>query len=85
MKTIHIKYISQKLLLTLDLPVLFEVLFKEFGNIVICFTQMNDGEKAASSWKEDLGFTLVHTRFLVFDGTERRKDLEDLAIHLGRK
>jgi len=90
MKRILIKYHGQKMLMTVDLQVLFREIFSEFGqNVCIEFQEMDAQEKGLNSKKIGM-ITGVNVPIWILELSEngiatRRADLESKIIQLGHK
>jgi hypothetical protein len=90
LRRIVVKYFDRRMFLTLDLQTLFVTLFDVYGdgaNIEIA--EMDEREKAEST-EAVKGFQAIRERFRILEttlsnGVRRRKDLEELAVALGRK
>ena len=89
-KKVELVFHSSKMLLTLDLQKVFEILVEEYGEeLTLSVMPMTAAERAAS--EDSSGpVTLVPTRFIlreVHDGKRivRRVDIEERMIHEGRK
>jgi hypothetical protein len=85
-----LKYHNLKMLLTIDMNKLTEILIDYYGrNIIINFIEMDKEEKKKSSQIENF-VLLVRERFWLFEADEsneivRRNDLEIRIIDEGRK
>ena len=87
---IVVKYHNHKMLMTLDLNTLVDVLLKTFGEqLVLRFKPMSDEERGNSSDRAR-SITAVRERFWILEETDagdrhRRKDIEDKIVREGRK
>lgn len=88
---IVVKYHNPRMLLTVDLESLFMTLFDAYGDgVKIEFSEMDEREKGESSEIVEGGIRAVRERFQIIEKmvqseARRRKDLEQLAIAVGRK
>lgn len=87
---IVIKYYDRRMLLTVDIHTLLNVVFDNYGDSVkIELVEMDDQEKDTSVETIE-GIRAIRERFQILeikspDGVQRRKDLENLAIAIGTK
>ncbi len=86
---IVIKYFNLKMLLTLDVNKMVEVLINEYGSdLTVEFKHMSNQEQAQSS-KVIHTFTAVRERFQVFENKDseliRKPDLEHKIVKEGIK
>jgi hypothetical protein len=87
---IIVKYYSKKMLLTIDLSNLVEVLISVFGeSIQLDLLVMNEEERLQCSSSEE-GIIRVNDRIQVFEvqqdgSTNRREDLEQRIVNEGQK
>lgn len=90
MTNITVKYHSAKMLMTIDLNMLFQVLLDIYGSyLIIKFELMNKSEQIHATETVD-GLVAVKERFWILEGGEtenlnRRKDLEKKIIMAGAK
>ena len=85
MKVITVLYFNKRSLFTIDLPVLFKILFDAFSDVEMKFVEMNEECKLLCSEHHELGMVAIKKRLIIFEGDNRRADLEDLVIRLGMK
>jgi len=85
MKVITVMYFDRRLIFTIDLPVLFKTLFDAFPDFEMRFAEMNEEYKSLCSELQQLGIVAIKKRVIIFEGSNRREDLEDLVIQLGMK
>jgi len=89
-KKFLIIYHNLKMLLTLDLNKLIEIIIDQYGeNVLIEFVSMTQNEKEKSS-KVDAGILKIVERFKLYESDDagnkiRRKDIEEKAIREGLK
>jgi hypothetical protein len=85
MRVISILYFSRRSIFTIDLPTVFRILFDAFPDSELRFVEMNEEYKALCSDVSELGMVAINKRLMVFEGDNRREDLEYSIIHLGQK
>lgn len=80
-----IKYYNLKILLTIDLNKLIEMIIHEYGDSIQLELQvMTKSEKEQVSTMES-GILRIIERFWIIENDQRRKDLEESIIDEGRK
>lgn len=85
-----IEYFNVKMLLTLDLNTMMNILIEEFGgHFTIEYCEMKKQSRVKSSRNKE-GITFVDERFFLFElektgNKKRRSDLEQRIINEGQK
>lgn len=85
MTVVTVLYFDRRSIFTVDLPVLFKILFDTFPDSEMRFVEMNEEYKSICSERQQLDMLAIKKRLIILEETNRREDLEDLVIQLGMK
>lgn len=83
-KQIHVLYFNKHIIHTIDFHTVFKIIFSYFPNCEIYFSEMNHQQKSLNS-TEEYGMMCIKKLFIIFDGKNRREDIEDKITLLSKK